>query len=233
MVIVSHNVFWLQGAPFEGTEPGEADEAVAGALCALYRRIGADMLLLQEVHSEAALRLLERSSGMKGTWVAGRVHAQYGVAALAEGPFEARGWREMGLEPSRACMVLEFEGVRMACVHLPSGRQEGKERAESLRVGELEAILEASGPDVIAGDMNERPGGGVTRLLSDAGYVDVVDERLGEAATNWVGTRGDYVWVKREMMERVASVRVAGGGEMEAEGRRLSDHWPVRLEIGE
>lgn len=73
--------------------PGAPLEKVAAGLCDVYSRFNPDLLLLQEVQSEQALAVLVGRLGMRGSWIPGRRHRQYGLA------------------PARACVCSCDEGI--------------------------------------------------------------------------------------------------------------------------
>jgi len=97
MQILSHNCYWFQGHPFDTDAPGAPHEEIFPALVALYRRIGADLVCLQEVQDEATSRRLAGELGMDGRFTPGGELLQYGGAVL---------WREGGEAATRRVQVV-------------------------------------------------------------------------------------------------------------------------------
>ena len=127
--------------------------------------------------------------------------------------------------------------ISIANVHLPSGRQVGPERAAELRVAELRDMVDTLGaPDVITGDLNERPGGLVGDLLAGLGYRDAaVLAGQAHVSTNFGDGRGDYVWLHERVAERFVEYRVVPAEALatNAPGKsHLSDHLPVVVRMG-
>lgn len=239
--ILCHNAFWFQGAPFEPEAPGEPEDGVFRALVALYRGLNADAICLQEVQGEAVFRRLREALRMRGAFRAGGRLRQYGGAMLWRSG--ARVADSGGVEdpPQRMWQVARVsvdEGEVVVCnVHLPSARQLGRAAAAKRRVEELAAAVEA-GPDVVAGDFNEAPGGPVGAFLAEAGYVDTaVLAGKEDTGTSLGGKRGDQIWVRAPWASRVIEYGVVPMAKLAAsmDGKtHLSDHLPlwVRLEAG-
>lgn len=237
LTLVTHNVYWFQGMPFEGTDPGAARAEVVAGLAKLYRGFGANALCLQEIQSHAACTEIAAALGLRGHYRAGRTYAQYGGAVLwgqgkavandeaAAAPVE-RFWVKARIEMTGG------EGLVSANVHLPSGRQSSKDEAAQSRLAELRGMLGA-GPkaDVVMGDFNEPPGGGVQKLMQAEGFVDLA-ARFGHGETDTHtrkhARRIDYVWVREPLLKRARSYHVPEPAELALGGGRfMSDHLPV------
>jgi len=240
MKIVSHNVFWFQGAPFRPPQPGPPEAAILSALLTMYREMAPDLLCLQEIQSEEAFEQVAGALGMSGAYRRGHGLPQYGGAVLWKGGRLALDSRAAAQPVERAWQIagapLADRGtLRVANVHLPSGRYLGAEAAARRRCEEMAGVLDCGEPHVVLGDFNENPGGGVSEVLRDRGYADAA-EIAGETAalTTGGGSRLDQAWVANAMQSRLAGYGVVAEGAMRTNlpGKsHLSDHFPVWVEI--
>ena len=82
MTLLSHNVFWFQGVPFETDRPGDPCIEIMESLISLYRRIGPDVLCLQEVQRQAVFDEVARRAGYDGHYTEGSTLRPYGGAML-------------------------------------------------------------------------------------------------------------------------------------------------------
>lgn len=239
LTILSHNVFWFQGVPFATDQPPAPNKEVLKRLCAIYQEADADVICLQEIQSQEAFEAVSQQLGMQGCYCPGLALPQYGGALFW------RGERGRALQNSHSCAVESqrmwqtaemtggHAGIKIGNVHLPSSRQLGEEGAAVQRVAEIEALLSSfeGGLDIIAGDFNEQPGGSVGRCLARHGYVDTaVLLNRADAPANLAGGRGDYVWVKREMSERVRMYDIVNKQDFSCnipDKSYLSDHLPL------
>ena len=228
----------LQGST--GVDTGAVADAIA--------RVGADIVMLQEVQRRQTSRLAS-AVGMPGRrwafkhWAV--VTRAEGVAVLtphrlvASRSFVLRSapfwsWRRrVGLE---ATFAPDDQPLPVLNVHL-SPHDEGDRRAREAR----DLIARSAGlpsPPVIGGDLNDTPGGPAYEVLTAAGWIDAWravhgdDELAG--ATNW--TRGhrlgrpptqrlDYVLAPPGWRVECCSVAVDGARLDDASA--LSDHLPV------
>jgi len=238
LTILSHNVFWFQGKPFESAEPGEHDEKIADELAAFYRGVGANVVCVQEVQSPRAADAMAERLGMAGAYCPGRTFPQYGGAVFGadvvddssrDGRTAQRFWQLARHAAS---------GIEVCNIHLPSGRQEGRDRAPAIRVAELSDMLSVCGktPDVLAGDFNERPGGAVGELLARHGYTDAaVAAGKPHLPTSMGGSRGDYLWLHERILHRLVGYEVPPREALawtERPGKEyLSDHLPLWITL--
>lgn len=229
------------------------------------RRLAPDLVVLQEVQWHQARRIaraLDARSHRWGfkhwplrTWPEGA--AVLGVSRqvrVRTRPL-SNGWRRWSWR-RRIAQVASVDGgppgeppFTVVNVHLsPHGQAE-------LRVAETATVLvlatSSPGPVVIAGDLNERPGGALHRRLATAGFRDTsgVDHETGPpdaspardpVPTNWRGwQRGttrpptqqlDYVYVSAGVAAVELRVPRAGDGAVERYAH-LSDHLPVTAVI--
>jgi endonuclease/exonuclease/phosphatase family metal-dependent hydrolase len=240
--IVSHNVFWFQGRPFAPDQPGAPDPRIFEALAALHRRLGADLLCLQEIQTRAAFRLTLSALGMDGAYTPGRATPQYGAASLWKSGRLLTDSGAASPPPQRVWQLAEIPAgagtLAVANCHLPSSRHIPEEEAAACRISELETVLAGERrPDVILGDFNEQPGGGLGHFLPASGYLDaaILTGRQGLGTTP-AGNRGDQIWVRRELSAAVAGYGVVPEPEMRTElpgKQHLSDHFPLWVDVSE
>ena len=232
-----------------------------GGIAGELRRLAPDVVVLQEVQCHQARRIA-RALGARSlhwgfkhwplrTWPEGA--AVVGVTRRARVRTRAlsNGWRRWSWR-RRIAQVAAVGGgpageppFTVVNVHLSPHDQADLRVAETATVLTLAAAR--TGPVVIAGDLNERPGGALHRRLAAAGFRDasgVDHEREPPAGshapdpvpTNWRGwQRGttrpptqqlDYVYVPAQVTD--VELRVPRVGEDNlAPYARLSDHLPV------
>jgi len=238
--IATHNVYWFQGHPFSRDQPGEENRVVFARLCALYAQKEFDLLCLQEIQSrEVADRFLQ-AMGMRGLYAPGNLYPHYGSLiavrpgfTLEDRTIEAPSLRE------RSRMVATVSGpgitLRIANLHLTSGRQSGPAQAGTARARELEEFLSLHGEttDLLVGDLNEDRGrGNVSPLLEAEGLVDaaVATGNDGISASVKSASRTDMIWLRQRWQKHLT-----GYGVIQEEvavddlpGKTfLSDHRPV------
>lgn len=243
--IVSHNVYWFQGRPFEGTNPGAPDNAIFDALIAVYRKLNADLLCLQEVQDATAHRRVEAALGLRGRHTPGVELPPYGTAWYAARGRDAGDCSAAQKPPQRAWQhaaltLTDGSEVLVANCHLPSSRQVSEAEAARLRVEELRAAIgsgESRKPHVVLGDFNEVPGGGVGAFLEAQGFCDVA-AATGQGGTGTVprGKRGDQIWVRGDLAGKIAGYGVWPGERLRAEHLKigkdyLSDHFPLWVDL--
>ena len=237
MRILCHNVFWFQGVPFSPDSPGEPEVEVFQALMDLYRRLEPDVLCLQEVQSEQIFHDLRACLGMAGAYCAGGQLRQYGGATLWRSGAAFGDSRQAGLQRMWQIAAISSEGsqdVTVCNVHLPSARQVGKTAAARQRVEELAGAVRTR-PQVVMGDFNEAPGGGVSDFMAGQGYGDaavLTDQAV--KPTSLAGKRGDQVWVHVSRREQVTGYGVLMEEDLATsiEGKtHLSDHLPLWVDL--
>ena len=197
-----------------------------GAVADVIARVGADIVMLQEVQRRQTSRLAS-AVGMPGRrwafkhWAV--VTRAEGVAVLTphrlvdsrsfvlrSAPFWS--WRRrVGLE---ATFAPDDQPLPVLNVHL-SPHDEGDRRAREAR----DLIARSAGlpsPPVIGGDLNDTPGGPAYEVLTAAGWIDAWravhgdDELAG--ATNWTAVTG---WAgHRRSASTTCSPRPAGASSV-------------------
>ena len=253
--VLSHNVFWFQGVPFETDKPGAPYPGVPEGLARVHAEAGPDVICLQEVQSDEAFSAYRDAASLPGGYCPGRTLAQYGGAAYGAGCTATsdchcqNGSISPEAVPQRVWHVCEFEsGLRVANLHLPSSRQLGPEASARKRVAELARLLSPEAhpdgrlPDIVVGDFNERPGGAVHAFMQERGYGDsalLADK--GDVSANVSGKgRGDFIWLTASLIPRLRKYDVVpkevlaiNGGADAPEGvkRYLSDHLPIWVEL--
>jgi endonuclease/exonuclease/phosphatase (EEP) superfamily protein YafD len=206
---------------------GQAD---AGAVVALARRTGADVLFLQELTAGAVTRLkqaglgdlmprevTEFRGGLRGSGI-------YSRFPLGEGPPLAPA------RVARPAAVLELPGgeaVELACVHPRPPRPPWPQGVARWR--EQLAVLPPPGdlPKVLAGDFNATVDHAVFRSVLRLGYADAALQAGNALAPTW-GPAGklalitiDHVLVDQRCAVRASSVHAVPG----------SDHRAVYAEV--
>jgi hypothetical protein len=189
-----------------------------------------------------------------------------GVQALARPPLSSRwrlwSWRRRILQVATVAAPVPGgpggpaaggdDAFTLVNVHLTPHGQVALRAIETATV--LATVAEHSGPVVVCGDFNERPGGAIHRQLAAAGLRDGAGDGHGDddqpvpegerppdpAPTNWRGWRRgtekaptqrlDYVYVSPAVAG--CTVTVAGVGASDL-GRfaAISDHLPVTAAI--
>lgn len=238
LTIVTHNTYWLQGMPFEGTSPGAANPEITAGLAGLYRTLQPDVLCLQEIQSAEAAAMLAQALDMAHHYRAGQTYAQYGGACCFRRGGVASEDAAAARRPERFWFKLSIPdaaGALVICnVHLPSGRQSSPEAAAQARLDELRGMLEAPHrPDIVCGDFNAPPGGALQAFMEAQGFADPAPAfGCGELDTHTRrhARRIDYVWVRNALMPRVTNYAVAEPAALALPGGGyLSDHLPVAV----
>jgi exonuclease III len=240
--ILSHNTFWFQGVPFLTDQPGSPDATVIKSLCELYRAIDPDVICLQEIQSQQVLDQLSDLLGMQGYYSQGVSYPQYGGAILwrpGRGRLVAES-KDTSLQVQRMWQIAEIEDgnstMRVANVHLPSGRQLGEEGAKKQRVSEIESLTcHFDNPlGVIAGDFNETTSGLVSKYLNQQEYVDCAVHTGCTGTSTLFGARIDYIWLGKQTRDRFHSFSILDPQKnlFPCDGKtHLSDHLPLLLSI--
>lgn len=241
LTLICHNVFWFQGYPFASDQPPAADPEVVTALCRVYRNLAPDIICLQEVQSPEACRLVSEGMRMQGRHCAGNVFPQYGGAVLTCQSRPAADYKTCQAAPQRMWQILEFDlgggNLSICNIHLPSNRQAGRELGARQRVDDMQTMLacRTGGPDMIAGDFNDIPGGEVDRCLQQHGYLDTaVLTGKADQPTGLGVRRGDYVWIHQRIRDWlqdyhvIEKERLAG---IHAAKPYLSDHLPLVVRL--
>jgi endonuclease/exonuclease/phosphatase family metal-dependent hydrolase len=241
MRIVTHNAFWFQGAPFAPEVPGPADAHVLDRLVAIYQNLAPDVLCLQEIQNEETFRLVAQALQMTGAYCPGGALPQYGGAVLGKAGRVLADSREAARQTQRLWQMVEApradgRALRVANVHLPSSRQLGAQAAAQCRSDEMAAVLDRRDPpEVVVGDFNEQPGGGVSEVLAARGYLDAAEiAARGELGTTASGHRPDQVWVLATMREHLVGCAAVSEAAMRTDlpgKRHLSDHFPVWIAL--
>jgi endonuclease/exonuclease/phosphatase family metal-dependent hydrolase len=234
--LLSHNIFWFQGHPFESDQPLAPRAEIMDRLAKLYVENNIDILCLQEVQSADAAKSFAEKLGDLGKhylYTPGGRLPQYGGAIFSRWPLQPLPIAEAGYQPERILLgatvqLPDGRSLRVANLHLPSNRQLG------VRGGEVrlsEAAKAAGKADVIVGDFNMAP----PEYLRTHGYLDVADAcGANNLVTQLYNYRGDQVWLAKNMKERLRGYIFIPREKLnithkESDKTLLSDHWPVGL----
>jgi exonuclease III len=235
LTIVSHNVFWFQGAPFLTDQPPAPRPEILQRLCEMYRTMRPDVLCLQEIQGESVARTVAETLDMAHIYRRGGNYPQYGGAVFSRRPLEEIAFaQDVSIDRVSLGVAVHFpEGpaLRLANVHLPSGRQRGAEGGQKQRLLELSAV--AGQVDLLLGDYNETPNGQSAAFLKERGYVDVAETcGAGDEPSNVIaaGYRGDMIWIAEKMAGDLQGYFVVPKEKLAIDEREktfLSDHLPV------
>ncbi|MBT4137095.1 MAG: endonuclease/exonuclease/phosphatase family protein [Candidatus Latescibacteria bacterium] len=238
MRILTHNVYWFQGAPSRwGTERVAEVPEVFEALCELYESVGVDILCLQEVHKPELVASLAQKLGLSAVFHApGGLRPNYGGAILCRRPASFKDCtREPISDPhERIHLRASSPTFELASVHLPSNRfANSAEEGDVARVRELTRVLtKTPKPNIVVGDMNCKPDSLPYQFMMDAGYVDAAVVAQSDAVLK---RRVDYMWLDVEWAERLIRFEVLDEGtfcrETQGVPWKLSDHPPLLMEV--
>ena len=239
--IVSHNTFWFQGVPFYDDQPPAPEPLVLETLGRMYRKLGPDVLCLQEIHDECALEALSEELGMPYLYSAGRAFPQYGGAILSRWP--------MVLEPLNAeaqvdrmhmyvKLYVDDILINLANLHLPSNRHRGRDGGGRQRLLEINYALNRADhrPDIVLGDLNEQPDGPCSDVLRSHSYVDTAVLCGAHNTGSGIGSRSrvDQVWLRFDCVSWLHAYFVLPPEKMAIEDHEkthLSDHLPIGIDI--
>ncbi len=201
------------------------------ALTAVIRELAPDVVIAQE--APRRLRWRTRCAQLAHSW--GMVHAAGGLPGVGSALFTSLrvrvtdGWRlEFPLTPGRhlrgavfaRCLVGRTP-VALVGTHLATDPAERPAQAQLLK----KALADLDAPVILAGDLNETPGGGAWRTLAD-GLVDAgVDEGHPTFPATAPDRRIDAVLVDPRIS--VAAFRVLDTDVT----RRASDHLPLVADL--
>jgi endonuclease/exonuclease/phosphatase family metal-dependent hydrolase len=250
--VATWNVHDLFDAEDRIIPPGDQDlvpqepevEAKISRVAAVLLRLGADLVLLQEVENRAVLeRLAAAAAYPAARLVEGNDPRGIDVAVLSRLPLHAYASHVRDLAPDgrllwpRDCVEAhaDAEGRRVVVVgsHLSSSlSDDGTRRAwQAARLREIAEAACAEDPSAVVlagGDLNDTPGSSALEaLIGDGAWIDPAPP--GEAS--WVGVSGaarlDYLLVPAGGAAFVAAASVDAGPDV----LLASDHRPVVLDL--
>lgn len=238
MRILTHNVYWFQGAPSRwGSERVAAFQEVFDALCELYESADVDVLCLQEVHDSTLVNLLAQELDMSSHFhAAGGLRPDYGGAILCreKAAFKDCTRAQSGHLHERIHLRASLAEFELAAVHLPSNRfADSVEEGNNARVGELTQVLAHSPkPNVLVGDLNCTSESSPYTFMVNAGYSD--SAVVAESDT-LLKRRLDYIWLDAECSDRLVRFEAWDEGVFRRESQgdpwKLSDHPPLLVEL--
>jgi len=244
--ILSQNIYWFVGTPFRGNPPGEANPSVVDGLADIWRELTPDIVCLQEIPSQQGYDLVrsalaERSLPADGLYLPGVEIERYGGAVFHRTGRFITDSAQSGVDTQRIWQIVDVvlgpnDTLRVANVHLPSNRVIGPEAGTKLRVEEMRTMLDTVGqPDIICGDCNDPPRGGVWNLLAERGYHDSADlAGQPDSVTTLGDKRIDYIFVSDRIAHRFDSYGVVPAHRLATDIPNLeylSDHLPVWIRI--
>lgn len=238
--LVSHNAFWFQDSSFALDAPPAPRADVLEQLCALYRKLRADVLCLQEVQSEITAQKIAGLLEMEYLFRAGGGHSQYGGAVFSRWPMQEMSFPGEFV-PDRVLLRVQVRPetarpLRLVNVHLPSHRQLGVEAGRRQRLKEL--ALVAGEADLLLGDFNEKPEGPCASFLRQCDYADVARVcSAGNTRNNLArppGFRGDHIWLSQKRTKELLGYFYVPRRRLALRGTAqtfLSDHLPIGCEL--
>lgn len=258
--IATWNVHDLFDEQDRTTPPGEADEVLSAAaveakLAAVGRvlvRIDPDVVILQEVETEALLRRLAAGP------LAGRGYQAFlrdgydprgiDVGVLARVPFTpgpshldergADGRRLWARDPLEVAVPAAPQSLVVVGVHLISRldpRDDERRRAQATRLREIADDLRRDPGEpcvLVVGDLNDQPAAPTLGpLLEDGAWVDLGRNLPSALAWTWGGAglheRMDYALIARTDLPLVTRIAVEDGPDVAA----ASDHRPLVVDV--
>ncbi len=229
----------------EDLVPAEPEVAAkVTRIAAVLARIGADLVLLQEVENRAVLERLAAAAGYPAArLVEGNDPRGIDVAVLSRLPLRAYASHLRDLAPDgrllwpRDCVEVHAEagGRRLVVVgsHLSSAlSDDGTRRVwQATRLREIAEAVAAEDPSALVlagGDLNDTPGSAaLAALVGDGAWIDPAPA----GAASWVGASGasrlDYLLVPAGGAALVAGASVDAGPDVPL----ASDHRPVVLDL--
>jgi endonuclease/exonuclease/phosphatase family metal-dependent hydrolase len=232
LTLITHNVYWMQGMPFQGKNPGPGRREIIDGLAALYRSLAPDVICLQEVQSEEAAQDIFSTLKVRGHYTRGGTFPQYGGSVLcnfadvvSRAENVERHWTKVRVMPA------DSSPLNVCSVHLPFGADK-----QNIRIAELQVMVSSPPrPEIVCGDFNSLMDSEVHAEMVRQGYVDCAIESGCEhiaSTTNPSGRRIDYVWIDSSLRNRLKGYRVIGAERLDLGGGRfLSDHLPVLVNL--
>lgn len=244
--ILSQNIYWLVGAPFDGIPPGDPNPRIVQDLADIWRELAPDVICLQEIPSQRGYdvvhsALAERSLPVDGFYLPGVEIERYGGAIFHRTGKFVTDSAQSGVQTQRIWQIADViteqnDTLRIANVHLPSNRLIGPEAGAKLRVEEMRTMFDTAGqPDIICGDCNDPPHGDVWNLLTERGYHDSADlAGQPDSVTTLGSKRVDYIFVSDRIAHRFDAYGVVPAHRLATNIPNLeylSDHLPVWIRI--
>lgn len=227
--------------PFAGVDPLGVNENVFAQLIELYRSLSADLICIQEVHSQEVADRLTKALNMRIHLTPGGHQPAYGVAVLwhPNASVEVanvndttyRGWQRITWRDDGSTVSLSH-------LHLPSSRIATEQPIEAVQADELKRFIFDSDfqSDIILGDFNATPGMPHIQTLAQHGYHDAALHcGCGEQPTSGI-RRIDQIWLSNALVQQPVTYRVIDLASCEWKPQdntkvKLSDHQPLVVEI--
>jgi endonuclease/exonuclease/phosphatase family metal-dependent hydrolase len=237
--LLNHNIFWQQGMPYESKGEHPPIPAIKNELIKLYYSLDVDFLCLQELQSENACKDIADAFGFKNwQWTPGKNQKPYGImmASSYSGEFtDHRTWDLPDEDtPQRALMTFQIhQGLKIANLHLPSGRNLSTRTKEQSHVSEIELLMEQQ-PDLVVGDFNALHFEEAGNILRSRGYAHASDSPFGNQNRTCVKQPReiDHVWLRKELLEQVLlyePLPIVCMKKVIKDKSAISDHIPLIL----
>lgn len=243
--VASFNIRTSRGADGWNSWPLRRRRALA-----VIRRLDADVTGLQEVRPDQLAYLTrvlpdrtlvgdgrDADGGGEHALVAVRSPWRIGASRtrwLSDEPDRpgSKGW-DAGLPRVATAVELSHGPARVAVVNTHLDHQGARARVEGVRLI-VDWLSALPIPGVVLGDLNEVPDSDVTRVLTDAGYVDALPPDAGGTEHSFTGARDrkriDHIFVAPSITVRRGWVDY-GPAATPSRRRLPSDHWPVVADL--
>ncbi len=238
--ILSHNVYWLQGVPFETDQPGLPRESIVSGLFDLYTPLNIDLYCFQEIQSQEAANQVASLFNQNVNYSSGNELIQYG--GLCSSALQIKAVDTHNMDFNRLCQVIDItvgkNQFRIANIHLPSNRQLGAAASQLKKRAEMSQLLETFNDiDIICGDFNNYEGSDIYQCLLDFNYVDTAEIFNRKDESSVIGDtkrRGDFIWVTPSLSTQVCAYDIISKDRLQithGDKTYLSDHLPVTITL--
>lgn len=236
--ILSQNIFWFQGVPFESDQPGDANSSVINKLVEIYQPLDIQLFCFQEIQSQKTVDSLIKALTFKGVYTSGNQMSQYGGSALSQ--FHLKPIQTQEFKFDRLCQLFTFSHnethLKVANVHLPSNRHLGPEGSRKKKLEEMGSLLSAHQDiDIVCGDFNDYHDSEIYCFMMESGFTDSakffnMDDQSTSISEKF--KRGDFIWIKSNLEKNMKHYEVIPKNNLVPVGinkEYLSDHLPVIL----
>jgi len=206
-------------------------------LANFYYSLKPQIICLQEVPSLKDARKIANLVKMDVYYEPGKSNPKYGGAILIDSAYFSKRLSLANLSRGtfeRGCLMVQVLNRNVyftVCnLHLPSNIKRTPEEGSYVRVREIASAISFL-PEIIVGDLNERPDGPVYQKLEKAGYIDTGGiQKRGEIPT-CNNARIDYIWVHKKANLKLVEYRVLDQPKLSVFLARriqaISDHFPI------
>ncbi|PCJ59258.1 MAG: hypothetical protein COA79_11200 [Planctomycetota bacterium] len=238
--LLSQNVFWYQGVPFESDQPQNANQKILKYLSEIYLSENIDLYCFQEIQSQETVNSLKSLLSIEGVYTPGNQLRQYGGGVLSKNIIESIESNDLNFDRLIQISNISFQEtqLKISNLHLPSNRHLGVEGSKKKKINEMTALLLShSDLDIICGDFNDYEGSEIYSFMSKNGYFDSADILNKKHLTTGITEkkkRGDFIWINSELKNNIVNYEVIPKEKLIPSGINktfLSDHLPVIITL--